>query len=245
MVDRQTEGIAHSTSMIQTSVDRVKAGLTDFAGDARHNGEQLHEAEGRLSKLEFLSNDMLDRLSHSGVWTDDTPFLDIARDGNQQIEAAISAGLAEGEIDLESVFDMNYIPISNTNPQQFMTRFCNFADAHIRPILDCITAKDTRIISAIITDMNAYRPTHISEYSKPQGSDPDWNARYSRNRRFGMNEPTRRAIESDKKSMLVVMRLEQFGTDSYLPVKEVFVSTFVTGRRWGNLGLAFRDDSIG
>ena len=38
MVDRQTEGIAHSTSMIQTSVDRVKAGLTDFAADARDNG---------------------------------------------------------------------------------------------------------------------------------------------------------------------------------------------------------------
>ena len=34
MVDRQTEGIAHSTSMIQTSVDRVKAGLTEFSGDA-------------------------------------------------------------------------------------------------------------------------------------------------------------------------------------------------------------------
>ena len=41
MVDRQTEGIAHSTSMIQTSVDRVKAGLTDFAGDARDNGSEL------------------------------------------------------------------------------------------------------------------------------------------------------------------------------------------------------------
>src|SRR5512146_1493688 len=44
MVDRQTEGIAHSTSMIQTSVDRVKAGLTDFAGDARDNGAELVSA---------------------------------------------------------------------------------------------------------------------------------------------------------------------------------------------------------
>ena len=48
MVDRQTEGIAHSTSMIQTSVDRVKAGLTDFAGDARDNGSELLTAQKRL-----------------------------------------------------------------------------------------------------------------------------------------------------------------------------------------------------
>src|SRR5688500_6246145 len=51
MVDRQTEGIAHSTSMIQTSVDRVKAGLTAFAGDARANGKELLTAEKRLANL--------------------------------------------------------------------------------------------------------------------------------------------------------------------------------------------------
>src|SRR5213592_124627 len=51
MVDRQTEGIAHSISMIQTSVDRVKAGLTAFAGDARDNGGQLIKAQKRLTHL--------------------------------------------------------------------------------------------------------------------------------------------------------------------------------------------------
>ena len=51
MVDRQTEGIAHSTGMIQTSVDRVKAGLSDFAGDARENGAQLLTAQDRLEHL--------------------------------------------------------------------------------------------------------------------------------------------------------------------------------------------------
>ena len=50
MVDRQTEGIAHSTSMIQTSVDRVKAGLTDLAGDARENGTELHRYTAQRPK---------------------------------------------------------------------------------------------------------------------------------------------------------------------------------------------------
>jgi methyl-accepting chemotaxis protein len=67
MVDRQTEGIAHSTSMIQTSVDRVKAGLTDFAGDARDNGQELLSAKERLKHLEMLSNTMLDTLANSGA----------------------------------------------------------------------------------------------------------------------------------------------------------------------------------
>ncbi|MFL6734904.1 MAG: methyl-accepting chemotaxis protein, partial [Sphingomicrobium sp.] len=48
MVDRQTEGIAQSTSLIQSSVDRVKAGLTEFAGDIRENGSELNKAQSRL-----------------------------------------------------------------------------------------------------------------------------------------------------------------------------------------------------
>jgi methyl-accepting chemotaxis protein len=80
MVDRQTEGIAHSTSMIQTSVDRVKAGLTAFAGDARDNGGQLIKAQKRLTHLEMLSNTMLDTLANSGAEIDDTPFISLAQE---------------------------------------------------------------------------------------------------------------------------------------------------------------------
>ena len=92
MVDRQTEGIAHSTSMIQTSVDRVKAGLTEFAGDARDNGGQLIKAQKRLSHLEMLSNTMLDTLANSGAEIDDTPFILLAQEAMRAIAGRSSTG---------------------------------------------------------------------------------------------------------------------------------------------------------
>ena len=82
MVDRQTEGIAHSTSLIQTSVDRVKAGLTSFAGDARDNGGKLFTAQKRLAHLELLSNTMLDTLANSGAEIDIRPL--IAQEGDRR-----------------------------------------------------------------------------------------------------------------------------------------------------------------
>src|SRR5918997_4411237 len=108
MVDRQTEGIAHSTNMIQSSVDRVKAGLTDFAGDARDNGSQLLQAQKRLSHLELLSNTMLDTLANSGAEIDDTPFILKAQEATAVIVAAIERGIDEGEVSLEDVFDRDY-----------------------------------------------------------------------------------------------------------------------------------------
>ena len=141
MVDRQTEGIAHSTSMIQTSVDRVKAGLTDFAADARDNGKELLTAEKRLAHLEMLSNTMLDTLANSGAEIDDTPFILKAQDTCRQIQTAIEHAIDAGEVTVEDVFDRDYQLIEGTNPVQYDVRFNDAADRLVRPILDRTKAR--------------------------------------------------------------------------------------------------------
>jgi methyl-accepting chemotaxis protein len=240
MVDRQTEGIAHSTNMIQTSVDRVKAGLTDFAGDARDNGSQLMQAQKRLAHLELLSNTMLDTLANSGAEIDDTPFILKAQEATRVIAAAIERGIDSGEVALEDVFDRDYQEIAGTNPVQYDTRFCAFADQYVRPVLDRTKASDSRIIGSAIGDMNGYLPTHLSERSHPQGTDPVWNDEHCRNKRVLIDDTTRNALLSNRPATLATYRMEL--GDKYIPVKNVFVPLFVKGRRWGNFELAYRDD---
>jgi methyl-accepting chemotaxis protein len=240
MVDRQTEGIAHSTNLIQTSVDRVKAGLTDFAGDARDNGSQLLQAQKRLSHLELLSNTMLDTLANSGAEIDDTPFILKAQEATAVIGAAIERGIDEGEVTLEDVFDRDYQEVPGSNPPQYDTRFCAFADQYVRPVLDRTEISDTRIIGSAIGDMNGYLPTHLSKRSHPQGPDPVWNDEHCRNKRVLIDDTTRNALLSDRPATLATYRMEL--GDKFIPVKNVFVPLFIKGRRWGNFELAYRDD---
>jgi methyl-accepting chemotaxis protein len=243
MVDSQTDGIAQSTSLIQMSVDSVKSGLSAFAADARANGGQLHQAQERLTQLEFLSADMLDRLASCGVEIDDTPFIALAQQATREIVGAIETGIARGEVDMASVFDTHYVPMAGTNPTQYETRFCDFADAHLRPILDRVKANEPRLIACALTDVNGYLPTHITERSQPQGDDPQWNSEYCRNRRNFIDDITRRAIASEKEAMLVTYRMD-LSEGRYYPVKNVFVPLYVCGRRWGNFELAYRDDEV-
>jgi methyl-accepting chemotaxis protein len=240
MVDRQTEGIAHSTSMIQTSVDRVKAGLTDFAADARDNGKELLTAEKRLGHLELLSNTMLDTLANSGAEIDDTPFILKAQETCRQIQAAVERTIAAGEVSLDDVFDRNYEVIEGTNPVQYAVRFNDAADRLIRPILDANEGSDSRIIGCAIGDMNGYLPTHLSKRSHPQGPDPVWNDEHCRNRRILIDDTTRMALASEKPATLATYRMEL--GDKYIPVKNVFVPLWIKGERWGNFELAYRDD---
>ncbi len=243
MVDRQTDGIAQSTAMIQQSVDSVKGGLSSFASDARANGGQLQDAQERLAELERLSGDMLDRLASCGVRIDDTAFIERAQIANRELVARIEGAIDRREISEEAVFDTIYVPMPDTNPTQYETRFCSFADAHVRPVLDRVVAMDSRHILCVMSDINGYLPTHISARSQPQSSDPSWNAQHCRNRRNFLDDPTRRAIESENEAMLVTYRMN-LGEGRYLPVKNVFVPMFIRGRRWGNFELAYRDDAI-
>ena len=240
MVDRHTEGIAHSTGMIQTSVDRVKAGLTDFAGDARDNGQELLSARERLQHLESMSNTMLDTLANSGAEIDDTPFILKAQDAMRAIQAAVERAIAAGEVTEDQVFDRNYKLVEGSNPAQYETGFCEVADKYVRPILDRFKGGDSRIIGSAITDVNGYLPTHLSERSHEPGPDPVWNDAHCRNKRIFMDETTRNAINSNRPALLATYRMEL--GDKYIPVKNVFVPLWVNGRRWGNFELAYRDE---
>lgn len=240
MVDRQTEGIAHSTSLIQTSVDRVKAGLSDFAGDARDNGGKLIKAQKRLSHLELLSNNMLDTLANSGAEIDDTPMILLAQEAMRAITAIVDQAIDRGEISIDAVMDRNYMLIQGTNPPQYNNGFADFADVNVRPLLDRFKAREPKIIGSAITSLDGYLPTHLSERCHTPGPDPVWNDEHCRNRRILMDETTRRACESEKPAMLGTYRMEL--GDKGIGVKNVFVPIYFKGRRWGNFELAYRDE---
>ncbi len=243
MVDRQTDGIAQSTSHIQQSVDSVKGGLTAFAADARANGGELRRAQERLSNLELLSNEMLDRLASCGVRIDDTAFIERAQRHCRELERLIEHSISTGGIAEDDVFDTRYVLMPGTNPAQYETRFCDYADRHVQPLLDRLQASDSRHIACVMSDINGYLPTHVSARAQPQSDDPVWNAQFCRNRRNFIDDATRRAIASEQDAMLVTYRMD-LGQGRYLPVKTVFVPLTINGRRWGNFELAYRDEAM-
>jgi methyl-accepting chemotaxis protein len=207
-VDLQSEGIAHATHLIETSVEQMKSNLTDFAKDARENGGALVSAQGRLAKLELLSSTMLDTLANSGAETDDTQFIHIAQQAHGEVMKVIEDGLARGLLTQSELFDFDYRPIANSNPQQYDVAFNSFADRYIKPILDRWSLIDDLKCTSGITDINGYLPTHMSKNSHPPSSDPSWNKIHCRNRCNLIDDVTRRAINSENAFMLATYRIQ-------------------------------------
>ncbi|CAN5329749.1 methyl-accepting chemotaxis protein [soil metagenome] len=241
-VDKLTDGIERSTDTATTSVARVRETLDLFGSDARENGGHLVSAHDRLSRLELLSNDMLNQLAHSGIRIADNARVDFSIMATEEIGSLIEAALDAEEITADDAFDTDYRQIPGTDPVQYSTRFNAFADAHIQPVLDRLAKTDEeRIIGTACTDVNGYLPTHLSWKSlPPRPNDPEWNALYCRNKRIFMDDATARAVAYQGNFLLVTYR-QDLGQGKYRAVKSVFVPLWIKGRRWGNFELAFID----
>lgn len=240
-VDEQTDGIAESNRDMHRSIAAAQEGLSVSARATRKNGVALRAARGRLEGLETACNLMLDQLAGSGVTIDDSPLIAAAIDVGQEVTELVEAAIRRRELSIDDVFDTDYRLVPGTNPEQHTVRFCDFADRHIRPILDRVTRNIERSIGCVVSDVHGYLPTHLTLRSQPQGADPEWNNTWSRNRRqMGLDDCMRRALASTAPAMLNCYRMK-LGHNEFLPLKNVFVPLWFQGRRWGNYELAYVD----
>ena len=240
LVTQQSDEMVHSTGRVEAGVTRVRDGLDGFVRDARANGEQLGEAERNVVELEVLSNRMFDRLVQGGFARDDQRFVEIAIAGRDAVQEIVEAGIARGEIGTGAVFDHDYRLIPGSAPERYDTRFADFADVHVRAVIDQVAKSDARIEGSVISDVNGYLPTHVSERSLPPRADDEaWNDVHCRNRRIFMDPATQRAVESTTPFTMSVYQLDR--SSQRLMVKSVYVPLFIGGRRWGNFEIAYRD----
>ena len=52
--------------------------------------------------------------------------------------------------------DRDYVPIEGSNPPQYNNGFADFADKHVRPLLDRYKAHEAKISAAVITTLDGY-----------------------------------------------------------------------------------------
>lgn len=154
--------------------------------------------------------------------------------------AAFEAALKAGQIRMDDLFDENYRPIPNTDPQQVMTRFTAFTDKVLPAIQEPVLKRDPRIVFCAAVDRNGDPPTHNQIYSQPQGDDPVWNAANCRNRRI-FNDRTGLAAGRNRRKFLLQTYRRDMGNGNYVLMKDASVPIKLDGgRHWGGLRIGFR-----
>jgi methyl-accepting chemotaxis protein len=234
----RSRAIADCNQRADVEIRKVDAGLTEFGEVAAESARRAEQARHQLDALESRANDMLNQVAHGGVETRNTPFVELAFEGAREVTALIEAHLG-GELAEASLFDTDYRSRIGTDPAQYDNRFADFADRHIRPVLDRQTHHHKAVIGCCLVDMNGYLPTHITERSRRQiPGERLRNLEFSRNRQIFMDGQTRRALDGEGEFFLFAYR-QDLGEGRFRALRSVFVPLTFGGRRWGLYELGY------
>lgn len=235
----RSQAIAGSNRRAEIDVATLDAGLVEFGEVAAESALRAKQACDQLDMLESRANDMLNQVAHGGIETRNTPLIEFALAGAREVTALIEQHLGGGSLSETELFDTNYQPRAGTDPIQYDNAFADFADSHIRPLLDKHTRLHRAVVGCCLVDVNGYLPTHITERS--QGQIPGQrlrNLEFARNRQIFMDNQTRRAIEGEGEFFLFAYR-QDLGEGRFRALRSVFVPLTFAGRRWGLYEVGF------
>ncbi len=239
-IDEQNAGIAKNTATISTRVEEVREALDLFDSGSKENNSNLHAMKKRIDELELMSMEMFDQLVRSGFAAADLEFVEIAFRGRDEVVELVEKAIADGSLREEDVFDRDYREIPGTVPKQYNNRFTDFADKHIRPILDAQLKKRNEIITSVASNQDGYLPTHLSERSRTPTGNPVHDEKFCRNRLVILDDVTQRAIDmKDEPFSASCYRFVASGENKARAAKNIFVPLRFNGRYWGNFEVLY------
>jgi methyl-accepting chemotaxis protein len=194
--------------------------------------------------LEFQS---LDAGTHAAldhklnaIREDNREFIQRAIDTANRIGRLFERGIDQGEIAIEALFDNNYIPIEQTDPQQYTNRALDWLERVLPDIQEPLLASDSRLTFTATVDRNGYLPVHNLICSKPQRvGDPAWNAIHSRNRRI-FDDRAGLAAARVVRPYVIQNYPRDMGNGIIATMQEIDAPIRVKGRHWGGFRTGYR-----
>ncbi|MBW4057098.1 MAG: methyl-accepting chemotaxis protein [Proteobacteria bacterium] len=156
------------------------------------------------------------------------------REIEEQTLAAIEKALKDRSITLESLFDRNYVPVPNTSPQKFTTRFDSFFDKVISPIQEAIVNRDNKVMYAICIDNNGYCPCHNLRFSKPLTGNPDIDKNNNRTKRIFDDHTGIRCARNTEGYLLQTYR-----RDTGEILNDMSKPLVINNRHWGGIRIGY------
>jgi methyl-accepting chemotaxis protein len=215
---REVEVISGMAEEGERQMAHFQSSLADAAAQTQAVGETLFRA---MIDLEIESV----HLRHYGI----------AREAARAVGEAFAGAIAAGRLATEDLFDRNYVPIPNTRPQKYRTRFDALCDQILPPIQEALIEAHPALVFAIAVDERGYCPTHNRRFSRPLTGDYDKDLVGNRTKRL-FDDPTGRRCGAHSEKVLV----QTYKRDTGEIMHDLSVPIEVGGRHWGGFRIGYK-----
>ena len=151
-------------------------------------------------------------------------------DQAQNFRNAIQDCLAELAASGVNIWDQNYRPIPNTNPQKYDVSYCSAFEQRVQPLLEAALGKLKGGVYTLIIDARGYSAIHNQKYSRPLTGNYENDLVGNRTRRI-WNDVTGQRGAKNTLPLLV----QTYARDTGEILSEINMPITVAGRHWGGI----------
>lgn len=149
-----------------------------------------------------------------------------ARRYRDQLQEKLSQLAAQGV----NIWDQNYRPIANTNPQKYEVSYISAFEREIQPLAEDALARLKGGVYALVIDTKGYGAIHNLKYSRPLTGNYEADLVGNRTRRI-WNDATGQRGAQNTQPLLV----QTYARDTGEILSEINMPIMVGGRHWGTV----------
>jgi len=221
MTQQQTTA---SEQMTETIVE-VRDVAVQVATSSQETTQSISELTSLAERLQDLVDDSLRDKGRGAALT-----------GARELERILNEAVDKGRFSLDEIFDEDYKPIPNTNPQKYHTCYDTYLDENITDLLDKFLDNDM-VVFAVLVDRNGYLPTHNSKFTQPLTGDFETDLAGNRTKRIFNHDVGIKAAQNTGDVLTQI-----YERDTGEKMWDISAPVYVKGKHWGGFRIGYQMD---
>lgn len=156
----------------------------------------------------------------------------LCKNAKEGIEQILEDAINSGKLSMDDVFDTNFKPIANTNPQKYSTRYDQYTDQTFPTIVDTIMKENSNALYSVAMHKSGYISTHNARAPLTGNYEKDLFG--NRSKRIFTDRGVRGA--NHEKPVL----LQTYRREDGVVMHDISIPIYVKGRHWGGYRIGYK-----
>ena len=231
-IEEQIANIAQSSDHNSDQLLTIKESISKISDQLESGTKEMQQISGQTQAIINGAESAHESLSEFAMDEYHEKMYSICLNSKKAIEQIFSDAIDSNVLTIEDIFDTNFKPIANTNPQKFTTRYDNFTDKMFPPVIDTVMKENSNVFYTVAMHKSGYISTHIAR--APLTGDYEKDLFGNRSKRIFTDRGLRGA-NHEKRILLQTYRREDG-----VVMHDISMPIYVKGRHWGGYRIGYK-----
>jgi len=235
-IEEQIATIAQSSDYNSDQLLTIKDAISKISDQLESGTKEMKAISGQTQAIITGAESAHENLSAFAMDEYHEKMYQKCLEAKKQVESLFETAIDSGKLSIDDIFDTNFKPIPNTNPQKYSTRYDSFTDQTFPAIVDTLMRENAELLFyAVAMHKSGYISTHNARAPLTGNYEKDLFG--NRSKRIFTDSGVRGA-NHEKRVLLQTYRRENGDI-----MHDISIPIYVKGRHWGGFRIGYRPKS--